>query len=71
MPIGAVKFYNKDRGYGFLKRDDGQRDIFVHINAVEADCEALEIGQRVTFEEANGTDGRLQADNVRFVDVAQ
>lgn len=48
---GTVKFFNSDRGYGFIKPDDGGRDIFVHITAVErAGLASLAEGQRVTYE---------------------
>jgi cold shock protein len=48
---GTVKFFNGERGYGFIKPDDGGRDVFVHITAVErAGLKDLTEGQRVTFE---------------------
>ena len=48
---GVVKFFNADKGYGFIKPDDGGRDIFVHITAVEqAGLRSLNEGQRITFE---------------------
>ena len=48
---GTVKFFNADKGYGFIKPDDGGRDIFVHITAVErAGLQSLNEGQRVSYE---------------------
>jgi CspA family cold shock protein len=48
---GTVKFFNADKGYGFIKPDDGGRDIFVHITAVErAGLTSLNKGQRVSYE---------------------
>jgi CspA family cold shock protein len=48
---GTVKFFNGERGYGFIKPDDGGRDVFVHITAVEqAGLKALNEGQRISFE---------------------
>ena len=48
---GVVKFFNGERGYGFIKPDDGGRDVFVHITAVEqAGLKALTEGQRIQFE---------------------
>jgi cold shock protein len=49
--IGTVKFFNGERGYGFIKPDEGGRDVFVHISAVEqAGLKGLSEGQRITFE---------------------
>jgi CspA family cold shock protein len=52
MPMsGTVKFFNGERGYGFIKPDDGGRDVFVHVTAVEhAGLKSLTEGQRVSFE---------------------
>jgi cold shock protein len=48
---GTVKFFNADKGYGFIKPDNGGRDIFVHITAVErAGLQSLNKGQRVSYE---------------------
>lgn len=48
---GTVKFFNVEKGYGFIKPDDGGRDIFVHISAVERiGLATLPEGQRLTFE---------------------
>jgi CspA family cold shock protein len=48
---GVVKFFNTERGYGFIKPDDGGRDVFVHITAVErANMKSLNEGQRISFD---------------------
>ena len=48
---GTVKFFNSERGYGFIKPDDGGRDVFVHITAVErAGLKSLTEGQRISFD---------------------
>jgi CspA family cold shock protein len=48
---GVVKFFNAERGYGFIKPDDGGRDVFVHITAVErAGLKSLVEGQRISFD---------------------
>ena len=48
---GVVKFFNGERGYGFIKPDDGGRDVFVHITAVEqAGLKGLNEGQRISFD---------------------
>ena len=52
MPqTGTVKFFNGERGYGFIKPDDGARDVFVHVTAVEqAGLKTLTEGQRISFD---------------------
>jgi len=48
---GTVKFFNAERGYGFVKPDDGGRDVFVHVTAVEqAGLKSLSEGQRLSFD---------------------
>ena len=51
MPIGTVKFFNPAKGFGFIQPEDGEKDVFVHISAVEsAGMGTLTEGQRVEFE---------------------
>lgn len=51
MPIGTVKFFNADKGYGFIAPEDGGSDAFVHISAVQAaGMQTLEKDQRVSYE---------------------
>jgi len=52
MPItGTVKFFNNDKGYGFIRPDDGSRDVFVHVSAVtRSGLGTLAEGQRVSFD---------------------
>lgn len=51
MPSGTVKFFNMDKGFGFIRPDDGTKDVFVHISAVErSGLRGLEEGQKVNFE---------------------
>ena len=51
---GTVKFFNTERGYGFIKPDDGGRDVFVHITAVErAGMRSLVEGQKISYEVVN------------------
>ena len=51
MPVGTVKFFNTQKGYGFIQPEDGSKDVFVHITAVErAGMRTLNEGQRVSYE---------------------
>jgi CspA family cold shock protein len=51
MPSGTVKFFNMDKGFGFIRPDDGTKDVFVHISAVErSGLRGLQEGQKVSFE---------------------
>ena len=51
MPTGTVKFFNTQKGFGFIQPADGSKDVFVHISAVErAGLSSLNEGQKVTFE---------------------
>ena len=62
MPSGTVKWFNPTKGYGFIEPDDGGKDTFVHISALqEAGLEELKEGQKVEFELVPGRDGRTAA----------
>lgn len=51
MPTGTVKWFNATKGYGFIKPDDGDKDVFVHVSAVEkAGLRTLGEGQRVSYQ---------------------
>ena len=51
MPVGTVKFFNTQKGFGFIQPDDGSKDVFVHITAVErAGMRSLAEGQKVSYE---------------------
>ncbi len=68
MPKGTVKWFNTTKGYGFIAPDDGGKDIFVHISAVErAGMTGLADDQKVEFELIDGKDGRQMAGNLRPV----
>lgn len=65
MPIGNVKFFNSDKGYGFIANADGSGDSFVHISAVErAGMTTLNKDQRVSYELETGRDGKVSAVNL-------
>jgi len=65
MPQGTVKWFNAEKGYGFIAADDSGPDVFVHYSAIESDgFRTLEENQRVSFEASQGAKGP-QADTVR------
>ena len=67
MAQGTVKWFNPDKGFGFIAPDDGSADVFVHYSAIQSDgYRSLDEGQRVEFEVAQGPKGP-QADAVRLV----
>jgi CspA family cold shock protein len=66
VPTGTVKWFNKTKGFGFIQPDDGSKDVFVHISAVErAGLGTLADGQKVQFEVVRGKDGKSSADNLK------
>ena len=67
MPAGTVKFFNNEKGYGFISRDDGE-DVFVHFSNIEGSgFRTLEDGQKVEFEVGPGRKGD-EALQVRVVE---
>ena len=65
MPTGTVKWFNTAKGYGFIQPDDGSRDAFVHISAVErAGLSNLREGQKVQYDVVPGRDGKSSAENL-------
>lgn len=68
MPTGTVKWFNTTKGYGFIAPDDGGKDIFVHISAVEkAGMTGLADNQKVEFELIEGRDGRQSAGELKSI----
>ncbi|MFR7984373.1 MAG: cold-shock protein [Clostridia bacterium] len=67
MCTGTVKWFNDDKGYGFITNDESGEDLFVHFSAIIAEgFKSLKEGQRVTFEVEDDADrGKLRAANVR------
>jgi cold shock protein len=70
MAMGTVKWFNSQKGFGFIAPDDGGSDAFVHISAVErAGIGDLREGQKVSYElVSDRKSGKMSADNLRVVD---
>lgn len=68
MPTGTVKWFNTTKGYGFIAPDDGGKDVFVHISAVErAGMTGLADDQKLSYELQEGRDGRQLASDLKAV----
>ncbi|RYG93543.1 MAG: cold-shock protein [Alphaproteobacteria bacterium] len=66
MINGTVKFFNTTKGFGFIQPDDGSKDAFVHISAVErSGMSSLNEGQKVSYELEKGRDGKVSATNLK------
>jgi len=66
---GTVKFFNADKGYGFIQPDDGSGDSFVHITAVQAaGMQSLDKDQRLSYEVEQGRNGKASAVNLTTAD---
>lgn len=68
MPTGTVKWFDTTKGYGFIAPDEGGKDVFVHISAVErAGLTGLADNQKVEFEMIEGRDGRKSAGELKTI----
>jgi len=69
MTTGTVKFFNSAKGFGFIEPEDGSKDAFVHISAVEqAGLSTLNEGDKVTYDLEAGRDGKSSATNIAMAD---
>ena len=66
MATGTVKWFNATKGFGFIQADDGSKDVFVHISAVEqAGLSTLAENQKIEYELVKGKDGKSSASNLK------
>ena len=66
---GTVKWFNHQKGYGFIEPEDGGNDAFVHISAVErAGLPGLDEGAKAEYELTEGRNGKMAADNLKLLD---
>jgi CspA family cold shock protein len=68
MPNGTVKFYNTQKGFGFIAQDTGGKDTFVHATALErSGIGTLNEGDKVSFELETGRDGKISATSLKLL----
>ena len=66
VATGTVKWFNSQKGYGFIQPEEGGNDVFVHISAVErAGLRTLNEGQKITYETEMGRNGKVAAVNLQ------
>lgn len=72
MPVGTVKFFNDNKGYGFISPDGGGNDAFVHVTAVErAGMRSLRENQRISYDLEQDRRGKMSAVNLKSADDAE
>jgi CspA family cold shock protein len=68
MATGTVKWFNETKGYGFIAPEDGGKDVFVHISAVErAGLRSLQDNQKISYELQSGRDGKQSAGDLELL----
>ena len=69
MANGTVKWFNPTKGYGFIEPENGSKDAFVHISAVQnSGLATLTEGQKVSYELVEGRDGKIAAENLEIIE---
>ncbi len=69
MPTGTVKWFNTVKGYGFVQPDDGSKDVFVHVSAVDqAGISSLQEGQKLEYELVPDKQGRSAEGNLKLIE---
>ncbi len=68
MATGTVKWFNASKGFGFIQPEDGSKDVFLHVSAVEsAGLQSPADGQKIEYELESGKDGRSSAGNLSYI----
>ncbi len=68
MATGTVKWFNATKGFGFIQPEDGSKDVFLHISAVEsAGLQSPDDGQKIQYELESGRDGRSSAGSISYL----
>lgn len=68
MPTGTVKWFNPTKGFGFIQPENGGKDIFLHVSAVErAGLQPPADGQKISYELETGRDGRTSASSIEYL----
>ena len=68
MATGTVKWFNSNKGFGFIQPEDGSKDVFLHVSAVErAGLHSPDEGQKMEYELETGRDGKTSAGNVSYI----
>ena len=68
MATGTVKWFNATKGFGFIQPEDGSKDVFLHISAVEsAGLQSPDDGQKIQYELESGRDGKTSAGSISYL----